>query len=82
MASGVVSQLQPFGVRSLITHTIMALGLVGAVVSAFFIDGEVGRLSFVALFNFTAGMWICQSIHSLGNPEYEGIVRVVRSRGE
>jgi hypothetical protein len=82
MVSGVVRRLQPFGVRSLITHVIMALGLSGAVISAFFIDGEVGRLSFVALFNFTAGMWICQSIHSLGNPDYKGIIHVVRSRGE
>jgi len=30
------------------------------------VDSQLGLVSFVALLNFTAGMWICQSIHSLG----------------
>ena len=82
MATEVPSRLRSFGIRSLITHSIMAVSLAGAVVSGFFIDGEIGRISFVALLNFTAGMWICQSIHSLGNPEYRGLLNVVRSNDE
>jgi hypothetical protein len=57
----------------------MAISLVGAVASGLFVDGEIGRISFVALLNFTAGMWVCQSIHSLGNPEYRGLLNEVRS---
>ena len=82
MATEVPSRLRSFGIRSLITHSIMAAALVGAVVSGFFVGGEVGRISFVALLNFTAGLWICQSIHSLGNPEYRGLLNVVRSDDE
>ena len=82
MATEVPSRLRSFGTRSLITHAIMAASLMGAVASGFLVDGEGGRISFVALLNFTAGMWICQSIHSLGNPDYKGIIHVVRSRGE
>jgi hypothetical protein len=79
MAAGAIHRLQDFGTRSLVTHAFMAAALASAVAVAFFVEGEVGRLSFVALLNFTAGLWICQSIHSLGNPEYRGILNVVRS---
>lgn len=82
MATEVPSRLRSFGTRSLITHSIMAVALVGAVVSGLFVDGEIGRISFVALLNFTAGMWVCQSIHSLGNPEYRGVLNEVRSDDE
>ncbi|WP_436935559.1 hypothetical protein [Halovenus marina] len=75
----VVDQLQDFGARSLVTHALMALSLVGAIAAALFLDGETGRISFVALLNFTAGLWVCQSIHALGNPDYRGIISVVRS---
>jgi hypothetical protein len=60
----------------------MGLALLGAVVSALFVEGEVGRISFVALLNFTAGMWICQSIHAVGNPGYRGVLNVVRDDGK
>ena len=73
--------LADFGTRSLVTHSIMALGFLGAVVSGLFVEGEVGLISMVAFINFTAGMWICQSIHSLGNAatddEYEGVLAEV-----
>jgi len=42
------------------------------------VDSQLGLVSFVALLNFTAGMWICQSIHSLGaeasDDEYDGVI--------
>jgi hypothetical protein len=59
----------------------MAFSLATAVVSGLFVEGNVGLVSFVALLNFTAGMWICQSIHAVGNPEYKGILSVVRNNG-
>jgi hypothetical protein len=55
----------------------MAVTFLAAVASAFLVDGQLGLLSFVAFVNFTAGMWVCQSIHSLGNAytddDYEGL---------
>lgn len=77
--------LAEFGTRSVITHAIMAVTFLGAVVSALFVEGQVGLISFVAFVNFTAGMWICQSIHSLGNAvggtEYEGVLKEVLNYG-
>jgi hypothetical protein len=78
MATTTTQGLQDFGVRSLVTHSIMAVALLGAVGAAFLVDGEVGRISFVALLNFTAGLWVSQSVHSAGNPEYRGVLDVVR----
>jgi hypothetical protein len=71
-------KLQDFGIRSLVTHSIMVVTLLGAVGTAFLVSGEVGRISFVALLNFTAGLWVSQSIHSAGNPEYRGVLDVVK----
>jgi len=79
MATGVIDRLQDFGTRSLVTHAFMAASLAAAVGVALFVEGEIGRLSFVALLNFTAGLWVCQSIHALGNPRYRGILNVVRN---
>jgi len=60
----------------------MALTFAGAVVTGLFVEGEVGLVSFVAFVNFTAGMWVCQSIHSLGNAaadsDYEGVLSEIR----
>ncbi len=78
---GITHTLRDFGNRSVLTHAIMAVTLALAVGVALFVDGEVGRVSFVALLNFTAGMWVCQSIHSLGNPEYRGVIDVVKNYG-
>jgi hypothetical protein len=73
--------LADFGSRSILTHAIMAFTFLGAVVSALAVDGQIGLVSFVAFVNFTAGMWICQSIHSLGNSaagsDYEGVLNEV-----
>lgn len=77
--------LADFGTRSVITHAIMALSFVGAVFSAVIVDGQIGLISFVAFVNFTAGMWICQSIHALGESvagtEYEGVLKEVLNNG-
>jgi len=82
--STVSRSLADFGTRSLLTHAIMALGFVGAVVSGLFLEGRVGLVSMVAFINFTAGMWICQTIHSLGSTargeEYEGVFDEVMKR--
>ncbi|WP_236608604.1 hypothetical protein [Salinarchaeum sp. Harcht-Bsk1] len=85
MAYDGLRPLADFGTRSLVTHAIMVVTLLGAVVSAFVLEGEVGLVSFVAFVNFTAGVWICQSIHSLGNAyaggEYQGVIQTLRERG-
>ncbi|WP_254523881.1 hypothetical protein [Natrinema caseinilyticum] len=76
-----IAHLEDFGVRSLVTHAIMAVTFAGGIAAALFVDGQVGLVSFVALLNFTAGVWIAQSIHSLGNARtddsYNGIVAVL-----
>ena len=70
--------LRDFGTRSQVTHAIMAVSFAAAIGSAFLLTGQLRTVSFVAFLNFAAGMWICQSIHSLGNSftddDYEGIV--------
>ena len=77
-------QLADFGTRSLVTHALMALGFVGAVVSGLLVEGQVGTVSMAAFINFTAGLWICQSIHSLGNAatddEYQGVLKEILNR--
>ena len=77
-------QLADFGTRSIVTHAIMAVGFAGAVISGLFVPGQVGVVSMVAFINFTAGLWVCQSIHSLGNAatddEYNGVLPVVLDR--
>lgn len=77
-------QLADFGVRSIVTHVFMAVAFLGAVVSGLFIESQVGTISMVAFINFTAGLWISQSIHSLGNAatddEYNGVLLEVLNR--
>ncbi|OLZ40616.1 hypothetical protein A6E15_06245 [Natrinema saccharevitans] len=81
MNMGYMAQLEDFGTRSLVTHLIMATTFAGAIVSGLFVGGQVGLVSFVAFLNFTAGVWVAQSIHSLGNARtddsYEGILSVL-----
>ncbi|ELZ09603.1 hypothetical protein C478_15527 [Natrinema thermotolerans DSM 11552] len=59
----------------------MATTFAGAIVSGLFIDGQIGLVSFVAFLNFTAGVWVAQSTHSLGNARtddsYDGILSVL-----
>lgn len=77
-------QFADFGTRSLVTHGLMALGFLGAVGSGLFVDGQLGIISMAAFINFTAGLWICQSIHSLGNSatdeEYQGVLKEILNR--
>jgi len=73
-----IQQLRDFGTRSLVLHGLMALSFLCAVGSAFFLEGQVGLVSFVALVNLMAGLWISHSVHSLGNSftddEYDGVL--------
>jgi hypothetical protein len=86
VASRLSASLADFGFRSLVTHAIMGLGFAGAVISGLFVQGQIGLISMVAFINFTAGMWISQSIHSLGNAtrdsDYEGVLMEVLRRVE
>jgi len=82
MATASPRTLADFGTRSIVIHAIMAVTFLGAVVSGLFVEGRVGLVSAVAFINFTAGMWICQSIHSMGNAQtdddYDGVLKAVR----
>ncbi len=82
MATAPSRTLADFGTRSIVTHAIMVVTFAGAIVSGLFVEGEVGLVSAVAFINFTAGMWISQAVHSLGNSatddEYEGVLKAVR----
>lgn len=74
-----VALLEDFGTRSLAVHGVMVLAFVNAVLAGLFVSGELGLISFVALLNFTAGLWVAHSIHSLGNGvsgdgEYAGVL--------
>lgn len=83
-----IESLQPladFGTRSVVTHAIMTVGFVGAIGSALLLSGDLRLVSFVAFVNFTAGVWISQSIHSLGNSfrpdaDYEGVLATLRGQ--
>jgi hypothetical protein len=70
--------LSEFGTRSLLLHGMMALTFLAALGSAFLLEGQLGLVSFVAFVNLTAGMWLSQSIHSLGNAftddDYDGVM--------
>lgn len=80
--AGLVASLDHFGTRSLVTHLGMAISLTAAVLIGVTVDSQAGLVSFVALLNFTAGMWVCQSIHSLGNAaredDYTGVLNELR----
>lgn len=82
MAAESTRGLADFGVRSLVTHAIMAATLTAGVAVGYFLEGDLALVAFVGLVSFTAGVWICQSIHSLGNPDYDGILDVVRGGGD
>ncbi|WP_226006922.1 hypothetical protein [Natrinema salinisoli] len=81
MNLGYLAQFEDFGTRSLVTHAIMAVTFTGAVATGLFVGGDIGLVSFVAFLNFTAGVWVAQSIHSLGNARtddsYNGILSVL-----
>ena len=73
-----VTLFEDFGTRSLAIHALMVLAFANAILAGLFLAGRVGLVSFVALLNFTAGLWLAHSIHSLGNEvgdgEYEGVL--------
>lgn len=82
MSTASENPLADFGTRSLVTHVIMAATFLSAVVTGLFVQGTIGLVSFVAFVNFTSGMWICQTIHSIGgstrDEEYEGVLKELR----
>lgn len=72
-----VSVLEDFGNRSLLIHGIMAVAFANAILLGLLVDGQFGAASFLALLGFTAGLWISQSIHSLGSAptsDYQGVL--------
>jgi len=79
-----LKNLKDFGVRSLATHALMGVTATVAILSAFLIGGRIGEISFVAFVNFTAGLWVCQSVHALGNAytddDYEGVLKFIMER--
>lgn len=80
-----VQLLEDFGTRSLAVHAVMVVTFANAVLAGLFIQGQIGLISFVALLNFTAGLWVSHSIHSLGNvsgdDEYDGIINELLDTG-
>jgi hypothetical protein len=85
MSTQTFGSLADFGTRSLVTHALMGVTFLGAVGSALLLDGQLSLVSFVAFVNFTAGVWICQSIHSLGDAgredsDYDGVLNALRAR--
>ncbi|GAB3669093.1 hypothetical protein [Halopiger thermotolerans] len=80
-----VTLLEDFGTRSIVTHALMVLALVNAVLAGLLLEGQLGVVSFVALLNFTAGLWVAHSVHSLGNvgkdTEYEGVLNELWDTG-
>ncbi|MFC6953131.1 hypothetical protein [Halorubellus litoreus] len=85
MVANTFRTLADFGSRSLLTHAFMAGAFVGALASALVLDGQLQVVSFVAFVNFTAGVWVCQAIHSLGNSytddDYQGVLRTILDHG-
>ena len=77
---------EDFGTRSVAIHGIMAIVFVNAILAGLVVTGQVGLVSFVALLNFTAGLWVAHSIHSLGNvaidDEYNGIINEILDVGD
>lgn len=73
-----VQLFEDFGTRSLTVHALMVLAFANAILAGLVIGGELGVVSFVALLNLTAGLWIAHSIHSLGHAvgdgEYQGVL--------
>jgi len=84
MSVDTLSPIADFGLRSVVTHALMVVTFLGAVGSAFLLPDRLATVSFVAFMNFTAGVWVCQAVHSLGNSftddDYRGVLRVVFDR--
>ncbi|MDZ7689542.1 MAG: hypothetical protein U5J64_12695 [Halobacteriales archaeon] len=62
----------------------MAVATAGAVVSALTVEGSVGDVLMVGFMAFAAGMWISQSVHSLGNSytddDYKGVLKYLMEK--
>lgn len=77
--------LEDFGTRSLAVHALMAVAFANAILAGLLLEGQLGVVSFIALLNFTAGLWVAHSIHSLGNEaadgEYDGVLNELLDTG-
>ncbi|MFD1568038.1 hypothetical protein [Halolamina litorea] len=62
-----LARLREYGTRSRAVYVLMLASFLAALVSAFLLPGQLGVVSFVAFVNFTAGLWIAQSVHTLGH---------------
>ena len=73
-----VQLFEEFGTRSLAVHALMVVAFANAVLAGLLLEGQLGVVSFVALLNFTAGLWVAHSVHSLGDAtadgEYDGVL--------
>jgi len=65
--SSFLGRLREFGTRSRVVYALMLASFLAALGSAFLLSGQVAVVSFVAFVNFTAGLWIAQTIHTLGH---------------
>ncbi|MFC7213853.1 hypothetical protein ACFQO4_07140 [Saliphagus sp. GCM10025334] len=81
-----VTLFEDFGTRSVTIHGLMVVAFVNAILAGLFVEGQVGLVSFVALLNVTAGLWVAHSIHSLGNVaadgEYSGVLNELFDVGD
>ncbi|UTF54465.1 hypothetical protein [Natronosalvus rutilus] len=81
-----VTLFEDFGTRSVTIHGLMVVAFVNAILAGLFLEGQVGLVSFVALLNVTAGLWVAHSIHSLGNvaagDEYNGVLNELFDVGD
>jgi len=77
--SSSLGRLSEFRTRSRVVYALMLASFLAALGSAFLLSGQVAVVSFVAFVNFTAGLWIAQTVHALGHafagePEAEPVL--------
>ena len=80
-----IRRLEPFGARSLVNHGLMSVTFTVAIIAGLFVEGTLGQTIFIALLNFTGGLWVAHSIHALGTvttKEYRGVLNELFGRAE
>lgn len=72
-----VRRLESFGARSIVNHVLMTITFTAAILGGLVVEGTVGQTIFIALLNFTGGLWVAHSVHALGTvttSDYAGIL--------
>ena len=73
-----IHRLETFGTRSVVNHALMAVTFTAAMLVGLLVEGEVGQIAFIALLNFTGGLWVAHSVHALGTiaseEQYAGLL--------